>query len=334
MTPEKLGGPASDICNVLGMASTVTFDELCEGARNFAHLALGAHAEGQMDVFLLEAGVSVERLAKAVLVRVHPTLLSEVKGNDDMLLHLAGATPIPPRRLHTIGAGTAIARLRKMGVLPRSEELDGLIELRNGVAHLGASTGDDYLGIFVDTICLLLDHLDHDRTEFWGTWSELAQVTLDNRFDLVQKAVRLRVSQGRFRLEARFGALPEGTVESIAKAIGEAGLVITDFNRTRARFRMLTRCPACGAEAAALLLSAEPQTTLLYEMELTTEGLQCGLCGFHLTGEEEVTAAGLSPTMRCKVEDLTGTLDDDPLAAGELFTVLNSGGLKWFDESF
>ncbi|MFF2810351.1 hypothetical protein ACFVT2_24915 [Streptomyces sp. NPDC058000] len=50
---------------------------------------MGAHAEGQTEVFLLDAGVSVERLAKATLVRVHPTLLSEVKGNDDMLLHFA-----------------------------------------------------------------------------------------------------------------------------------------------------------------------------------------------------------------------------------------------------
>ncbi|WP_148089410.1 hypothetical protein [Kitasatospora cineracea] len=316
------------------MASTVTFEQLFLGAKDFAHLALGAHAEGQMDVFLLEAGVSVERLAKAALVQVHPTLLSEVKGSDDMLLHFAGATTTPPRRLHTIGASTAIARLRKMGVLSRSEELDGLIELRNGVAHLGASSADDYLGIFVDTICRLLDHVGHDRTEFWGSWSGLVQVTLDSRFDLAQKGVHLRMSQARFRLEARFGSMPEGTVESVAKAIGEAGLVIIDVNTAQARFRMLTRCPACNIEAAALFLSAEPETTLLYEMELTTDGLLCSLCGFRLTGAEEIAIVGLAATVRCKVEDLTETIDDGPLASGDMFTRLNSGGLRWFYESF
>ncbi|KIQ62860.1 hypothetical protein TR51_28560 [Kitasatospora griseola] len=316
------------------MASTVTFEQLFLGAKGFAHLALGAHAEGQMDVFLLEAGVSVERLAKAALVQVHPTLLSEVKGSDDMLLHFAGATTTPPRRLHTIGASTAIARLRKMGVLSRSEELDGLIELRNGVAHLGASSADDYLGIFVDTVCRLLDHIGHGRMEFWGSWSGLVQVTLDSRFDLAQKAVHLRMSQARFRLEARFGSMPEGTVESVAKAIGEAGLVIIDVSNAQARFRMLTRCPACDIEAAALFLSAEPETTLLYEMELTADGLLCGLCGFRLTSAEEIAIVGLAATVRCKVEDLTETIDDGPLASGDVFTRLNSGGLRWFYESF
>ncbi|ARF53678.1 hypothetical protein [Streptomyces gilvosporeus] len=316
------------------MASTITFDQLLSGAKDFAHLALNAHAEGHTDVFLLEAGVGVERLAKAALVRVHPTLLSEVKGSDDMLLHFAGATTAPPRRFHTIGASTALARLRKMGALPKSEDLDGLIELRNGVAHLGASSAEDYLGTFVDTICRLLDHIGQDRTAFWGAWSDAVQVTLDTKFDLAQKAVHLRMNQARFRFDARFGAMPEGTVESIAKTIGETGLIIIDANRTNTRFRTLSRCPACEVDAAALFLKAVPETTLLYEMELTADGLLCGLCGFHLSDEEEVKIAGLPPTMRCKVEDLTETIEDGPLAAGDLFTHLNSGGLKWFADSF
>ncbi|MFF8932367.1 hypothetical protein ACF1AO_34450 [Streptomyces longwoodensis] len=105
-----------------------------------------AHAEEDQEVFLLHAGVSVERLAKAALVLVHPTLLTEVNGKDDMLLLFAGAAlSEPPTRLRTIGAATAIGRLRKMNILPQkpkseAADLDGLIELRNGVAHLGAET--------------------------------------------------------------------------------------------------------------------------------------------------------------------------------------------------
>ena len=56
-----------------GMGSPITFERLLSGARDFAHLAMGAHAEGQTEVFLLETAFSVERLAKAALVRVHPT---------------------------------------------------------------------------------------------------------------------------------------------------------------------------------------------------------------------------------------------------------------------
>jgi hypothetical protein len=68
-------------------------------------------------------------------------------------VHLAGALTTPPLRFHTIGAATAIARLRKIGILSKSAGLDGVIELRNGVAHLGASNAEDYLAPFVETIC-------------------------------------------------------------------------------------------------------------------------------------------------------------------------------------
>ncbi len=278
---------------------------------------MDAHAEGQTEVFLLEAGVSVERLAKASLVRVHPTLLSEVKGNDDMLLHFAGAMTTPPQRFHTIGAATAIARLRKIGVLPRSAELDGLIELRNGVAHLGTSSAEDYLAPFVETICRLLDHADEDRSAFWGSWSGAVQVTLDDRFGRVQKAVHLRLDQARFRMEARFGKLPKGAVESVARTIGETGLVVIDRSPTGVLFRTLSRCPACGTEAATLFLKA-PNATLLYEMELTAEELLCGLCGLRLAGEEEIEIAGLPSTTRCKVEDLKEVVDDGPIAGSLL----------------
>jgi len=72
------------------MASTVTFEHLLSGARNFVHLPLNAQADGHTDVFLSEAGVVVEWLAKVELVQEHPTLLSEVNGSDDMLLRFAG----------------------------------------------------------------------------------------------------------------------------------------------------------------------------------------------------------------------------------------------------
>lgn len=318
------------------MGSTVTFEQLFSGAKSFARLALDAHAEGQMEVFLLEAGVSVERLAKAALVRVHPTLLSEVKGNDDMLLHFAGATTTPPRRLHTIGASTAIARLRKMGVLPRAEELDGLIELRNGVAHLGASAAEDYFGAFVETICVLLDHLREDRTSFWGTWHKTVQVALDDHYDRTQRALQLRIDQARFRIAARFGTLPVRVVEIIAKTFSETGLVIVENSPSTTRFRTLGRCPACSNEAAALMLRATPETTLLYEMELTAEGLLCRLCGLHLTTEEEVRMAGLPSTVLCKVEDLTEAIQGSPVSPDDPVVLLNSSGLEleWFKDSF
>ncbi|MFD4860701.1 hypothetical protein [Streptomyces atratus] len=291
------------------MESPVTFDRLYEGAKRFARLAMEAHAEEDQEVFLLHAGVSVERLAKAALVRVHPTLLTEVKGSDEMLLHFAGAVSTPPTRLRTIGASTAIGRLRKMDVLPskpksEADELDGLIELRNGVAHLGTSDVDDYLQTFVATVDRLVQYTGQDRDRFWESWSEAAQVALDDRSDRLQKTVLLRINQSRHRFRTRFADLPERAVEGVAQAVSERGLTVVEVGPANALFQTLSQCPACGREAAALFLAVDADS-LLFEMELTAEGLLCGLCGFHLSSSDEVKTAGLPTVVQYSVEDLT-----------------------------
>ncbi|MGW1197239.1 hypothetical protein ACWD4B_15595 [Streptomyces sp. NPDC002536] len=293
------------------MESPVTFERLLLGAQHFAHLAMDAHAREQMELFLLEAGVSVERLAKAVLVRVHPTLLVEMSGRDDVLLHLAGATEMPSK-LRTIGAKPAIARLRTMKVLPPSgADLDTLIELRNGVAHLMTSDPEDYLGPFVETICRLLDHLGQGREEFWGPWSGVVRVTLDDRIDQVQKAVHLRVEQAGLRAQARFADMPEGTVENLAKLVAQRGLIVVEVGPTEVLFQGLTRCPACDTEAAAMFLKASSES-MLFEMDLGVEGLLCGICGLHLASGEEAAVAGLPTTVRYEVEDLAKLAMDVP----------------------
>lgn len=291
------------------MESPVTFDRLYKGAKRFARLAMEAHAEEDQEVFLLHAGVSVERLAKAALVRVHPTLLTEVKGSDEMLLHFAGAVSTPPTRLRTIGASTAIGRLRKMDVLPskpksEADELDGLIELRNGVAHLGTSDVADYLQTFVATVGRLVQYTGQDRDRFWENWSEAAQVALDDRSDRLQKTVLLRINQSRHRFRTRFANLPEGAVEGATQAVAERGLTVLEVGPANALFQMLSQCPACDREAAALFVTVDAES-LLFEMELTTEGLACGLCDFYLSSSDEVRAAGLPAAVQYSVEDLT-----------------------------
>ncbi|MEV4502974.1 hypothetical protein [Streptomyces klenkii] len=291
------------------MESPVTFERLLLGAQHFARLAMDAHAQEEMEVFLLEAGVSVERLAKAALVHVHPTLLTEMSGKDDVLLHLAGAIPMPDK-LRTIGAMPALTRLRKMDVLPKSGELDTLIELRNGVAHLGTSSPEDYLGPFAETICRLLDHLGQDREAFWGPWSGVVRVALDDRIDRAQRRVRLRMERAARRAESRFTDMPEGTVENLAKLLAQRGLIVVEVGSSGVLFQGLARCPACSAEAAALFLKASSES-MLFEMDLAAEGLLCQICGLHLVSGEEVAIAGLPTAVRYQAEDLAKLAGDD-----------------------
>ncbi len=130
------------------MDDSLSFESLFRGARKFARSALEAHGAEEEEVFLLHAGVSVERLAKAALAKKSPFLLMEMKGKDDTLYHLTGVRQAA--KLRTVGAGQAISRLRDMAVLPqRDPDLDELIELRNGVAHLMASVDESFDGFTV-----------------------------------------------------------------------------------------------------------------------------------------------------------------------------------------
>ncbi|MFH8993350.1 hypothetical protein [Streptomyces sp. NPDC017940] len=307
------------------MDSPVTFDRLLEGAQRFARLAMEAHAEQDQEVFLLHAGVSVERLAKAALARVHPTLLTEVNGKDDMLLHFAGAVATPPTRLRTIGAATAIGRLRKMDVLPQkpsseAADLDGLIELRNGVAHLGTDDVEDYLGTFIATVDRLLPHLGQEAGSFWESWADTARVVLDDRADRLQKDVRLRINQARHRFRTRFADLPEGAVDGVQQAVSEHGLIVVEVGPAKALFQTLSQCPACERDAAALFLAVD-QDSPLFDMELTAEGLLCGLCGFRLSTIAEVEAVGLPTTVRFSVEDLERAVTETSDPAERLATI-------------
>ncbi|WP_413802032.1 hypothetical protein [Streptomyces iranensis] len=293
------------------MESPITFERLWSGARHFAHLALNAHAQKETEVFLLEAGVSIERLAKAVLVHANPALLVELSSRQDgALLHLAGVAEMP-EKLRTIGARGAIGRLRMMKVLPDSSKLDTLIELRNGVAHLGTSDPEDYLAPFVETICMLLDHAKQDRDAFWGPWSNAVRVALDDRADHLQKAVHLRIEQASLRAKTHFADMPEGTGENLAKLVAQRGLIVVEVGPTGALFQALTRCPACHTEAAALFLKA-PNTALLFDLELAAEGLWCDICHLHLGSGKEVGIAGLPVTARYSAEDLIQVSDHSP----------------------
>jgi hypothetical protein len=173
-TDEPLD-PLGDLLN-----DPLSYVSLFEGAGKFAWSALEAHARKDMEVFLLHAGVSIERLAKAALAQKSPFLLMEMKGKDDTLYHLTGVRQTD--KLRTIGASQAIRRLRDMTVLPPSDpDLDELIELRNGVAHLMASVSEEFDGltVFCQVTNHLLDHLGESHLR--------ACRSLTRRLDLVAR---------------------------------------------------------------------------------------------------------------------------------------------------
>ena len=276
------------------MDEPLSFESLLRGANKFAWTALEAHSEEQKDVFLLHAGVSIERLAKAALARKSPFLLMEMKGKDDTLFHLAGVRQTA--KLRTVGAGQAIGRLRDMAVLPqRDPDLDELIELRNGVAHLTASSNEafDGLAVFCRVTNVLLEHLGQGQEPYWGAWSTLVDITLSDLHEKVEREVARRIEQKRQVFDKRFHGLPQEAVDSYVETLPQLGYGL-QFNEKNANPKIFLpwECPAC--ENLALITAGPPVLIRRGEPgESIPEGLICFVCQFSLNNHNEVQAAGV-----------------------------------------
>ncbi|MFI7240428.1 hypothetical protein [Streptomyces cyaneofuscatus] len=102
--------------------------------------------------------------------------------------------------------------------------------------------------------------------------------------------------------------------------MSERGLTVVEVSPAGARFQTLSQCPACGREAAALFLAVD-RHSLLFDLKLKTEGLLCGLCGFHLSNAEEVEAAGLPAFLQHSLADLPRSIAENPDPAERLVTI-------------
>ncbi|MFD3438824.1 hypothetical protein ACFWU3_15125 [Streptomyces sp. NPDC058685] len=301
------------------MSEALTYDSLFLGARKFAHSAMAANAESDLEIFLLHAGVSIERLAKAALSNQSPFLLMEMKGKEDTLFHLAGVRET--QKIRTIGAAHALSRLRAMKILPeRDPDLDELIELRNGVAHLNADTDSTVEGIatFARTTNTLLAHLQVEHEDYWATWHGTVDIALSEHLERLEREMAGRIESARYRLSKRLEGLPEAAVDIIygnAHKDEDGSLYGVRVMCGDFIIRVPYICPACRCDGPIYLSlpqkQNEPQTA-------PALGFFCPLCDFSANGTEELRAIG--------VEDEVPIVDAD----GEPLFSLNTGDYERF----
>nr|WTB31184.1 hypothetical protein OG781_18330 [Streptomyces sp. NBC_00830] len=292
------------------MDESLSYESLLRGARKFASSALEAHSKQNEEVFHLHAGVSIERLAKAALVRKSPFLLLEMKGKDDTLFHLAGVRQAT--KLRTIGAGQAIDRLREMAVLPpqRDPDLDELIALRNGVAHLMASVDEafDGLTVFCRVTNQLLDHLESDQERYWGSWSTVVSITLSDAHEKVERDVARRIEQARRLLKQRFVGLPEEALDSYVATQPPPPYGLHVSKEYGPQVLIPWKCPACGHPA--VILTGPPIRIGQGEPGQSQPAkLICFVCQFTLKSHE-MEAAGVPHILPLVDEDGARLLTD------------------------
>jgi hypothetical protein len=180
------------------MDHSLSFDSFLAGARKFTDLAMAARAMPDHELFALQAGVAIERLAKANLARRAPVLLLEMRSGVEMLFHLTGVKDA--RKVRTIGIAEAITRLRQLDVLPSVDtNLDLLIALRNGVAHSNvAESTDDLLPAFARTVDTLLESVGENKDKFWGRWRETVMLATSGAASQVERDVHMRIENAKY----------------------------------------------------------------------------------------------------------------------------------------
>ncbi|MFJ4517444.1 hypothetical protein [Streptomyces sp. NPDC088816] len=276
------------------MDDLLSFESFFQGAKKAARKAMDDHGRPEYDEFALHAGVAVEKLAKAVLVSKNPIYIAEIR-NADMLLHLGGDLQIDEEKVRTVAAKDAIARLRKIGVLQKDDQLDLLIEMRNGAAHASSdsSQAKGMISPFARTIETLLGDLGKPPLAFWERWTEAVKSAVNEQEDQVFRDILLRIAQARHAFDDRFAGLPDKIKQQVLTAPRPH---VSDFYvhpmvlKKDNAVVLITGggdCPACTGPA---LLTFEPIRWNHPKVTYVPNGFGCFLCSFEADGREEMAA--------------------------------------------
>ncbi|MES4891414.1 hypothetical protein [Streptomyces sp. NPDC096012] len=290
------------------MDESLSFENLFAGAKKFAGLALQAHRDGDDEVFVLHTGVSIERLMKAALAKTNPVLLMETGAikDDRTLLHFAGLRPYG-ERIRTVSASAALARIRSAGWLLKDPALDDLIELRNGVVHLGATEADsaDALATFGRTTNALLTHLGLDIADYWGAWKSVIEISLNDQLERTERDVKRLIEQARHRYTERIHMLPAPAVQVIREDARLGGLPGYPTEEEGPILFGRVTCPACeNPHAIVMLVARRLGDASRAERRAAYAGYGCSLCWLPLATIEQLGAAGID-IMDARLPDLT-----------------------------
>ncbi|GAA2112585.1 hypothetical protein [Actinomadura alba] len=301
-------------CATCGV-TTISRDQLLASAQNFAGRALRAYIDDDDQVILLHSAMSLEHLMKAVLCDMNSALLVEFRpGSLDSLLHLTGHGPKAKKKHpRTISAREALDRIRKivsdLGV-PK-EKLEELIDVRDGVVHTGFLDETDTREVF--TVYLrccnkLFEELKVSPDERWGDHQEMVDTLISESLSEIERTVKQQLAAAKFRINELLTKIPENEHVSVMTA--------RQSSLTRVllpgREILTEKCPACEDESATYI--GEDDEIVDYDVEgdghgnyhsfvtgvypiFRAESFICGVCDLKLSGEDELTAAGLEPTI-------------------------------------
>lgn len=265
--------------------------ELRQVGQRFAQRAVADVLDGHRREFVIDAGSTIEFLAKAVVGQddpvevIKPTARSRVTEHERALLlaphhrqsilthRYAAAARNQLSKRQTISALCAIERAAaRLGDSAFESAAKGIWRSRNAAVHLGHDPGPDLherADWFVQAAETLWCVLGRNTVELWGWAVDVAELGVLGRAGHPRERARARVARARLR-EAELG---------------------TATLRRRSLLHRIpeTRCPVCEADAFLTPAQASEAPLGVREPHLYAEPvrvLDCLICGLVLWEDE------------------------------------------------
>lgn len=298
-----------------------TPEELYESSKKYALSALKVLKTLDQDRFPLYASIALEHLTKACLLKVHPTLLIELRSdasNEESLFVLAGISHSSPSHLRTVSMSSALKRVKRLfesQVPPlvsraNSDDLIKLVEYRNRHAHLAISEleNNEIFIAFLHQAEVSLRHLSADRNDFWNVMVKVVDNALSKNVDKVTKDVELKMSQSRVLWQDRLSNLGEDHL-----SIMRDTRILPNTNEE------IRRCPVCksfgiaeGTHNMAYDVDEDYQMSGQW-IEFIPKRFRCPTCSLSLNSLSECIEAGLDEVWDSdmKPEDFISDIYED-----------------------
>jgi hypothetical protein len=272
---------------------------------------MDAFKDSWPDGLAMHAGLTVERLAKAALLKRSPSFIIDFSNKDHAWRSLlllsgypttngAGKTP----RLHTVSLEVALKRLIDLGATGENldiKDVELLSAARNAAAHGGGVThdADAVAGSFVRITDLLLNDLAVDRTAYWAHYYTVAIHIRDGEEKRLKDSVEARIN----RVADAFAQLPSYALEEAARR-SELASATVPTHRTFA-------CPSCGnlglldgAYYKRDQSTVDPINDVPDESLFLVDDFYCPACKLGLHGQLEVRLGSVITSFTVKDEHI------------------------------